>query len=100
MTTVLILLIFFYFTLKFLYKELVESYSGDINDTKKNYWLLTYDFKPQKVRNIFDKDDRILIENKKKKNLLRVLIYLNVVIIFYLISNFISFVLIGISELN
>lgn len=94
MTTTLLLLIFFSFTLKYLYQVLIKSNTGDINDTSKNYWMFTYDFKPQKIKNIFDKEDAILIKNKKKKNFIRVLLYLNVILLFYLLNNFLTLILI------
>ena len=67
MTTTLLLLIFFSFTLKYLYQVLIKSNTGDINDTNKNYWMFTYDFKAQKIKNIFVKEDANFIKNKKKR---------------------------------
>lgn len=87
MTITLLLLIMFYITYRYLKFLLVKFKTGNRNETNENYWMFTYDFKPDKIKNIFDYESKNYIKNRNYKNLISVLFYLNIIILFYLINN-------------
>ena len=65
------------------------------DENPENFWMFTYDFKAQKIKNVKDLESKDYIRQRKFKNLVRVLLYLNVLLIVYLISNFLTQILIA-----
>ena len=94
MTETLLSLIFFYFTYRYLKFLLIQFKTGNKNENSKNYWMYTYDFKPEKVRNIFDYESRNYIKKRKYKNFIRFLFYLNIIVLFYIVNNLVTLFLI------
>ena len=97
MTEILILIIIFYIFFRYLLFLLNNFKTGNKHEKYSNEWMLTYDFKADKIKNIFDTEDKAYIKKRNYKNFLRVLLYFNVVILFYLLNCLVAFVLIFIA---
>tara|TARA_Y100000591_G_C21803877_1_gene683649 strand:+ start:425 stop:718 length:294 start_codon:yes stop_codon:yes gene_type:complete len=86
-------LIILYYLAKFISKKLKEIKIGE-NENDINFWMFTYDFKEKKKDSIFDRESDEIINIKKKKNNLIVLLYITHVAIFCYLNYFISQILI------
>tara|TARA_Y100000768_G_C23602106_1_gene506515 strand:- start:138 stop:431 length:294 start_codon:yes stop_codon:yes gene_type:complete len=64
------------------------------NENETNFWMFTYDFKDEKKVSIFDKESIEILNIKRKKDNLIVLLYLTHAAIFCYVNYFISQVLI------
>tara|TARA_Y100001970_G_scaffold291468_1_gene428703 strand:+ start:1898 stop:2194 length:297 start_codon:yes stop_codon:yes gene_type:complete len=69
----------------------IKTENEDENQT--NFWMFTYDFKKKKRDSIFERDSVEVINTKKKKNDLIVLLYLTHIAIFIYGNYFLSKVL-------
>ena len=98
MTLTIFLLIFFFLIAGYLQHVIVNLNIGNKNENDKNYWMLTYDFKPEKIKNIFDLEDKKYIRNRKFKNLLRTIFYFVVIIIFYLLNSLVTHIMLLLSN--
>ncbi len=83
-------LIILYYIAKYISLKIKEIKTDNKKENEHNFWMFTYDFKKEKKDSIFDKDSEELINIKKKKNNLVVLLYLTYVAIFVYVNYFVS----------
>ncbi len=83
-----------YYLSKYITKKIKEIKTDNKEENQYNYWMFTYDFKEKKKDSIFDKESDEMINIKKKKNNLIVLLYITHAAIFIYVNYFISKMLI------
>ena len=59
--------------------------TGDPNETNFNYWKFSYDFKPNKKED-FQPDKPYILKKRRFRNRLVFLLYLDVLVIFFLVN--------------
>tara|TARA_B100000579_G_scaffold142864_1_gene115980 strand:- start:1061 stop:1357 length:297 start_codon:yes stop_codon:yes gene_type:complete len=87
-------LIILYYLAKYIVVKIKEIKTGNKNENEANFWMFTYDFKTEKKDSIFDKDSNEIINIKRKKNNLIVLLYITHAAIFIYANYFLSKILI------
>ena len=83
-------LIILYYLAKYISNKIKEIKTDNKKENHRNFWMFTYDFKKEKRESIFDKESDELINIKRKKNNLIVLLYLTHVAIFIYANYFLS----------
>ena len=97
MTTIILLLIIFtiiYSELSSYIKKFKAGYKGE---SDQSFWMMSYDFKPYKKED-YKPDTLELIKRRKYKNRLIIILYIIVITLFILMNNFLSHILILISN--
>ncbi len=87
-------LLVLYYLAKYIVDRIKEIKTDNKYENIDNFWMFTYDFKKEKRESIFDRDSGEIINNKRKKNNLIVLLYLTYVAIFIYANYFLSQILI------
>tara|TARA_B100000029_G_scaffold512481_1_gene609228 strand:+ start:4000 stop:4296 length:297 start_codon:yes stop_codon:yes gene_type:complete len=87
-------LLVLYYLAKYIVDRIKEIKTDNKYENIDNFWMFTYDFKKEKRESIFDRDSGEIINNKRKKNNLIVLLYLTHVAIFIYANYFLSQILI------
>tara|TARA_B100000401_G_C52597717_1_gene620387 strand:- start:285 stop:587 length:303 start_codon:yes stop_codon:yes gene_type:complete len=100
MLKTLIIISIFYFIANYIIKNLRNLRTGEPNENNTNYWMFTYDFKETKKSSIFDRASTEILEKRKTKNKLIILLYLTVVILFIYSNLFFTQILLFILEKN
>ena len=100
MLKTLIIITIFYFIANYIIKNLRHLRTGEPNENNTNYWMFTYDFKETKKKSIFDRASTEILEKRKTKNELIILLYLTVVILFIYSNLFFTQILLFILEKN
>ena len=78
---ILIFLVFWWYLV-----EYIKYFkTGDPNETDTNYWKFSYDFKPHKKED-FKPDKQNQLKNRRFRNRLVFLLYLDVIVIFFLVN--------------
>ena len=96
----IIIISIFYFIAHHIIKNLRHLRTGEPEENNSNYWMFTYDFKETKKSSIFDRDSTEILEKRKIKNKLIILLYLTVVILFIYSNLFFTQLLLFILEKN
>ena len=86
-------IIILYYIAQFITRR-VKEIKTNKNENETNFWMFTYDFKEEKKDSIFDKESNEILNTKRKKNNLIVLLYITHIAIFCYVNYFISQVLI------
>lgn len=84
----ILLLLAFYITSHIKFIKIDKKLEND-----QNFWMFTYDFKDKKKASIFDIEPEEIVQKKRKKNKLIVLLYFVTCVIFIYLVLFISQVL-------
>ena len=77
MLKTIIIISIFYFIAHYIIKNLRHLRTGEPEENNSNYWMFTYDFKETKKSSIFDRDSTEILEKRKIKNQLIILLYLS-----------------------
>ena len=91
MLSVLFLLILFSIICKFLIYYIKSIRTGDPNESDLTYWMFSYDFK-SKNKEWFP-EDKDLLKNKRHRNALIFILYINVFLIFLIFTSFVAHLL-------
>ncbi len=83
------LIILFYLS-QYIGNRIKEIKTNNKKENANNFWMFTYDFKTEKKDSIFDRDSNEIINIKRKKNNLVVLLYLTHAAIFIYLNYFLS----------
>ena len=89
-----------------LYSKIYHHYkfkyicTGEPDENNINFWMFTYDFKMRKRDSIFDRVSKDIIEKRKLKNKLILLLYVTVGIIFFHTNLLLTQILLLILEKN
>ena len=75
-------------------KKVKAGYNGE---SDQSFWMMSYDFKPYKKED-YKPDTLELIKRRKYKNRLIIILYIIVITLFILMNNFLSHILILISN--
>ena len=86
-------LIILYYLAKYIVVKIKEIKTGNKNENEANFWMFTYDFKPERKASIFDRESTNKLNKKKTKNDLIVLLYITHVAIFIYVNYFLSQIL-------
>lgn len=89
MLTTFLLLIFFVILNNYLSNYIKSIRTGDPNENNNNYWMLSYDFKPDK-KDDFMPEESGLRKRKRSKNNLIFLLYINIFLIFIIFNSFLA----------
>ena len=100
MIKTIIIISIFYFIANNIIKNLRHLRTGEPEENNTNYWMFTYDFKETKKKSIFDRASTEILEKRKTKNKLIILLYLTVVILFIYSNLFFTQILLFILEKN
>ena len=77
MITTILALIILTSLAKYIVKNIKTIKIEDKEYNNDNFWMFTYDFKMKKKESIFDKESSEIINKKRTKNKLIVLLYIN-----------------------
>ena len=81
-----LLLIIIFLALWWYLVEYIKYFNtGDPNETDKNYWKFSYDFKPIKKKD-FTPDKPDILRRRRFRNRLVFLLYIDALVIFFLIN--------------
>ncbi len=81
LSLILIFLVFWWYLV-----EYIKYFNtGDPNETDLNYWKFSYDFKPEKKEDFMPDKPKIL-RRRRFRNRLVFLLYLDVLVIFFLVN--------------
>ena len=97
--TIIIILVFYYIA-KYIITNLKHILTGEPDENNINFWMFTYDFKMRKRDSIFDRVSKDIIEKRKLKNKLILLLYVTVGIIFFHTNLLLTQILLLILEKN
>ncbi len=97
--TIIIILVFYYIA-KYIITNLKHIRTGEPDENNINFWMFTYDFKMRKRDSIFDRVSKDIIEKRKLKNKLILLLYVTVGIIFFHTNLLLTQILLLILEKN
>ena len=86
-------LIILYYLAKYIVSKIKEIKTGIKEENETNFWMFTYDFKPERKDSIFDRESTNKLNKKKTKNDLIVLLYITHVAIFIYANYFLSQIL-------
>ena len=88
LSLIIILLVFWWYLV-----EYIKYFNtGDPNETDKNYWKFSYDFKPNKKED-FNPDKPKVLRRRRFRNRLVFLLYADLLIIFILLNSLASQIL-------
>ena len=93
MLTYILDLILLYYISKYIVNKIKKIKIGDKNENDENFWMFTYDFKPEKKDSIFDRESTNKLNKKKTKNDLIGLLYITHIAIFIYANYFLSQIL-------
>ncbi len=97
MTTIILLLIIFTIICSELSSYIKKFKAGYKGESDQSFWMMSYDFKPYKKED-YKPDTLELIKRRKYKNRLIIILYIIVITLFILMNNFLSHILILISN--
>ena len=86
-------LLVFYYLSKYISNKIIEIKTDNKKENDTNFWMFTYDFKMKKKESIFDKESSEIINKKRTKNKLIVLLYINTAAIFIYVNHFFAKIL-------
>jgi len=93
MITTILALIILISLAKYIIKNIKTIKIEDKEYNNDNFWMFTYDFKMKKKDSIFDKESSEIINKKRTKNKLIVLLYINTAAIFIYVNHFFAKIL-------
>ena len=93
MITTILALIILTLLAKYIIKNIKTIKIEDKEYNNDNFWMFTYDFKMKKKDSIFDKESSEIINKKRTKNKLIVLLYINTAAIFIYVNHFFAKIL-------
>ena len=93
MITTILALIILISLAKYIIKNIKTIKIEDKEYNNDNFWMFTYDFKMKKKESIFDKESSEIINKKRTKNKLIVLLYINTAAIFIYVNHFFAKIL-------
>ena len=93
MITTILALIILTSLAKYIVKNIKTIKIEDKEYNNDNFWMFTYDFKMKKKESIFDKESSEIINKKRTKNKLIVLLYINTAAIFIYVNHFFAKIL-------
>ena len=93
MITTILALIILTSLAKYIVKNIKTIKIEDKKYNNDNFWMFTYDFKMKKKESIFDKESSEIINKKRTKNKLIVLLYINTAAIFIYVNHFFAKIL-------
>ena len=93
MITTILALIILTALAKYIIKNIKTIKIEDKEYNNDNFWMFTYDFKMKKKDSIFDKESSEIINKKRTKNKLIVLLYINTAAIFIYVNHFFAKIL-------
>ena len=93
MITTILALIILTLLAKYIIKNIKTIKIEDKEYNNDNFWMFTYDFKMKKKESIFDKESSEIINKKRTKNKLIVLLYINTAAIFIYVNHFFAKIL-------
>jgi hypothetical protein len=91
MFIVSVLLIILFLIFKILSSYIKKIRTGDPNENNLTYWMFSYDFKSHNKN--WEPENKQLLERKRARNFLILILYLNVFGIFLLFNSFIAHLL-------
>jgi hypothetical protein len=86
MIIISVLLIFLFFIFKLLSIRIKNIRTGDPNENNLTYWMFSYDFKSPNKN--WEPENKKLLKRKRDRNFLIFILYLNVFLIFLLLTSF------------
>jgi hypothetical protein len=86
MFIILVLLIALFLVFKFLSSHIKKIRTGDPNENNVTYWMFSYDFDTPNKN--WEPENKELLKRKRARNFLIFILYLNVFIIFLLLTSF------------